>query len=116
MTERVVVGELPVGAPSRSSRARCAGATSFLSGRAPIDTTTMQVVSDDFGEQARSVLDQIMRRSPRPAQAPSRCSASSATCCAPGTSASGTASGPRPSLARARYERRSSPSSPFPEC
>lgn len=31
----------------------------FLSGRAPIDTRTMRVVSDSFEEQARDVLRQI---------------------------------------------------------
>lgn len=31
----------------------------FLSGRAPIDTSTMEVVSDDFEEQARAVLRDI---------------------------------------------------------
>lgn len=61
MTERVVVGELPVGghAPLISSAVRW-GDLLFLSGRAPIDTTTMEVVSDDFAEQARNVLDQIL--------------------------------------------------------
>jgi len=61
MTERVVVGELPVGGsePLISSAVRW-GDLLFLSGRAPIDTTTMEIVSTDFTEQARSVLDQIM--------------------------------------------------------
>lgn len=61
MTERVVVGELPVGGtePLISSAIRW-GDLLFLSGRAPIDTTTMQVVSDDFRAQARNVLEQIM--------------------------------------------------------
>lgn len=60
MTERVVVGELPVGGsePLISSAVRW-GDLVFLSGRAPIDTTTMEVVSSDFREQARNVLDQI---------------------------------------------------------
>jgi 2-iminobutanoate/2-iminopropanoate deaminase len=60
MTERVVVGELPVGgsAPLISSAVRW-GDLLFLSGRAPIDTTTMEVVSDDFETQARDVLRQI---------------------------------------------------------
>lgn len=60
MAERIVVGELPVGGrePLISSAVRW-GDLLFLSGRAPIDTTTMEVVSDDFGEQARHVLDQI---------------------------------------------------------
>ena len=61
MTERVIVGELPVGGtePLISSAVRW-GDLLFLSGRAPIDTTTMQVVSSDFTEQARNVLDSIM--------------------------------------------------------
>ena len=60
MTERVVVGELPVGGaePLISSAVRW-GDLLFLSGRAPVDPATMRVVSDDFGEQARNVLDQI---------------------------------------------------------
>ncbi len=61
MSERVIVGELPVGGsePLISSAIRW-GDLLFLSGRAPIDTTTMEVVSTDFAEQARNVLDQIM--------------------------------------------------------
>ena len=61
MTRRVVVGELPVGGsePLISSAIRW-GDLLFLSGRAPIDTTTMEVVSSDFGVQARSVMDQIV--------------------------------------------------------
>ncbi len=61
MTERVVVGELPVGGsePLISSAIRW-GDLLFLSGRAPIDTSTMEIVSTDFAEQARNVLDQIM--------------------------------------------------------
>lgn len=61
MTERVVVGELPVGGttPLISSAIRW-GDLLFLSGRAPIDTTTMEVVSTDFAEQAADVLEQIM--------------------------------------------------------
>jgi 2-iminobutanoate/2-iminopropanoate deaminase len=60
MTEKVVVGALPVGGtePLISSAVRW-GDLLFLSGRAPIDTTTMEVVSSDFGEQARDVLRQI---------------------------------------------------------
>src|SRR5262249_57774934 len=42
------------------SRAMRWGDLVFLSGRAPIDTTTMEVVSTDFAEQARNVLDAIM--------------------------------------------------------
>ena len=61
MTERVVVGELPVSGttPLISSAVRW-GDLLFLSGRAPIDTTTMAVVSTDFAEQAVNVLDQVM--------------------------------------------------------
>jgi 2-iminobutanoate/2-iminopropanoate deaminase len=61
MTQRVVVGELPVGGsePLISSAIRW-GDLLFLSGRAPIDTTTMAVVSSDFDAQARSVMDQIV--------------------------------------------------------
>ena len=61
MPERVIVGELPVGGsePLISSAIRW-GNLLFLSGRAPIDTTTMEVVSTDFREQARNVLDQIL--------------------------------------------------------
>ncbi len=61
MTQRVVVGELPVGGsePLISSAIRW-GDLLFLSGRAPIDTSTMEVVSTDFTEQARNVLDQIV--------------------------------------------------------
>lgn len=61
MTDRVVVGALPVGGtePLISSAVRW-GDLLFLSGRAPIDPTTMEVVSTDFAEQARNVLDQVM--------------------------------------------------------
>ena len=61
MTEHVVVGELPVGGsePLISSAVRW-GDLLFLSGRAPIDTSTMEIVSTEFAEQARNVLDQIM--------------------------------------------------------
>lgn len=61
MTERIVLGELPVGGqePLISSAVRW-GDLLFLSGRAPLDTSTMEVVSSDFTEQARDVLDQII--------------------------------------------------------
>jgi len=61
MTERIVVGELPVGGqePLISSAVRW-GDLLFLSGRAPIDTSTMELVSAGFGAQARNVLDQIV--------------------------------------------------------
>lgn len=60
MSERVVVGELPVGGaePLISSAVRW-GDLLFLSGRAPIDTATMEVVAHDFETQARDVLRQI---------------------------------------------------------
>jgi 2-iminobutanoate/2-iminopropanoate deaminase len=60
VTERIVVGELPVGGrgPLISSAIRW-GDLLFLSGRAPIDTATLKVVSTDFESQARNVLDQI---------------------------------------------------------
>jgi 2-iminobutanoate/2-iminopropanoate deaminase len=58
--EKIVVGALPVGGtePLISSAVRW-GDLLFLSGRAPIDTSTMEVVSDDFEVQARDVLRQI---------------------------------------------------------
>jgi 2-iminobutanoate/2-iminopropanoate deaminase len=61
MTERIVVGELPVGGqePLISSAIRW-GDLLFLSGRAPLDPSTLRIVSSDFEEQARSVLDQIL--------------------------------------------------------
>ena len=61
MTKRVVVGELPVGGqePLIASAVRW-GDLLLLSGRAPIDVTTLQVVSTDFREQTRDVLDTIM--------------------------------------------------------
>ena len=61
VTERIVVGELPVGGqePLISSAIRW-GDLLFLSGRAPLDPATLKIVSDDFEEQARSVMDQIM--------------------------------------------------------
>jgi 2-iminobutanoate/2-iminopropanoate deaminase len=57
---KTVVGELPVGGadPLISSAVRW-GDLLFLSGRAPIDTQTLEVVSDDFEVQARDVLRQI---------------------------------------------------------
>ena len=60
MPERESIGGLPVGGtePLISTSVRW-GDLLFLSGRAPIDTRTMEVVSDDFEEQARNVLDQV---------------------------------------------------------
>lgn len=61
MTNRIVIGELPVGGtePLISSAVRW-GDLLFLSGRAPIDTSTLEVVTTDFRGQVRAVLDQIM--------------------------------------------------------
>src|SRR3954469_3153357 len=63
MPEKVVVGALPVGGsePLISSAVRW-GDLLFLSGRAPVDTSTMEVVSDDFEVQARDALRQIGER------------------------------------------------------
>ena len=60
MPKKVVVGALPVGGsePLISSAVQW-GDLLFLSGRAPIDTSTLEVVSDDFEVQARDVLGQI---------------------------------------------------------
>jgi 2-iminobutanoate/2-iminopropanoate deaminase len=60
MPEKVVVGALQVGGsePLISSAVRW-GDLLFLSGRAPLDPSTMEVVSDDFEVQARDVLRQI---------------------------------------------------------
>lgn len=60
MAEKTIVGELPVGGtePLMSSAVRW-GDLLFLSGRAPLDTSTLEVVSDDFEEQTRSVLADI---------------------------------------------------------
>ncbi len=61
MTERIAIGGLPVGGrePLISTAVRW-GDLLFLSGRAPIDTETLEVVSDDFEEQARMVLGDIV--------------------------------------------------------
>ena len=60
MVEKVSLGGIAVGGsePLISSAIRW-GDLLFLSGRAPIDTATLEVVSDDFEEQARTVLDDI---------------------------------------------------------
>jgi 2-iminobutanoate/2-iminopropanoate deaminase len=61
MAERIVVGELPVGGQEPLiSSAICWGDLLFLSGRAPLDPSTLRIVSTDFEEQARNVLDQIL--------------------------------------------------------
>ncbi len=61
MAQRLVIGELPVGGqePLISSAIRW-GDLLFLSGRAPLDPATLEVVPGGFEEQARNVLDQIM--------------------------------------------------------
>ena len=61
MTERISIGGIPVGGkePLISNAVRW-GDLLFLSGRAPINTETLQVVSHDFVEQARKVLDDIV--------------------------------------------------------
>ena len=60
MKQKTVVGALPVGGTEPLiSTAVVWGDLLFLSGRAPIDTATMEVVSDDFEVQARDVLRQI---------------------------------------------------------
>jgi 2-iminobutanoate/2-iminopropanoate deaminase len=61
MAERVTYTGLPVGGtePLIASAVRF-GDLLFLSGRAPIDVQTLELVSDDFETQARSVLDQIV--------------------------------------------------------
>jgi len=61
MTERICIGGLPVGGkePLMSTAVRW-GDLLFLSGRAPIDTQTMKIVSPDFTVQARNVLDTIV--------------------------------------------------------
>jgi 2-iminobutanoate/2-iminopropanoate deaminase len=61
MAEKIVVGDLPVGGtePLISAAVRW-GDLLFLSGRAPVDLTTMEVVSDDFAEQARYVMRSIL--------------------------------------------------------
>jgi 2-iminobutanoate/2-iminopropanoate deaminase len=58
--EKTVIGALPVGGSEPLiSSAVAWGDLLFLAGRAPIDTSTMEVVSDDFEAQARRVLDDI---------------------------------------------------------
>ena len=61
MTERISIGGIPVGGkePLISNAVRW-GDLLFLSGRAPINTETLQVVSHDFVEQGRKVLDDIV--------------------------------------------------------
>jgi 2-iminobutanoate/2-iminopropanoate deaminase len=61
MPEKISLGGLPVGGtePLLSTAVRF-GDLLFLSGRAAVDPETLQVVSDDFAEQARFVLDEIV--------------------------------------------------------
>jgi 2-iminobutanoate/2-iminopropanoate deaminase len=62
MTERESLGGIAVGGdePLISSAVRW-GDLLFLSGRAPVDTRTMKVVSDDFEDQARFVLRDVVQ-------------------------------------------------------
>jgi len=59
--EKITIGSLPVGGsePILSAATRW-GDLLFLSGRAAVDTATMQVTSADFEEQTRFVLDSIV--------------------------------------------------------
>jgi 2-iminobutanoate/2-iminopropanoate deaminase len=61
VTERICYGGLPVGGfdPIMSTAVRW-GDLLFLSGRAPVDTATMKIVSTDFAVQTRKVLDDIV--------------------------------------------------------
>jgi len=61
MADRISLGGLPVGEqePLISTAVRF-GNLLFLSGRAAVDPTTLQVTSDDFEQQARFVLDEIV--------------------------------------------------------
>jgi 2-iminobutanoate/2-iminopropanoate deaminase len=61
VTERESLGGIPVGGeePLMSSAVRW-GDLLCLSGRAPIDTRTMRVVSSDFEEQARAVMRDVV--------------------------------------------------------
>jgi 2-iminobutanoate/2-iminopropanoate deaminase len=61
MTARQAFGGLaPGGGEPLISTAISWGNLLFLSGRAPVDLATLRVVSDDFEEQARNVLDQCV--------------------------------------------------------
>jgi 2-iminobutanoate/2-iminopropanoate deaminase len=59
-TRRAYGGLAPGGGDALISTGISWGNLLFLSGRAPVDLTTMRVVSDDFEEQARNVLDQCV--------------------------------------------------------
>jgi enamine deaminase RidA (YjgF/YER057c/UK114 family) len=61
MTARQAFGGLaPGGGEPLISTGISWGNLLFLSGRAPVDLATLRVVSDDFEEQARNVLDQCV--------------------------------------------------------
>ena len=62
MPERVVVGGLPAGGsePLIAEAVRW-GDVLYLSGHAAVDQATMRPTSDDFEEQARFVLDSVVR-------------------------------------------------------
>jgi enamine deaminase RidA (YjgF/YER057c/UK114 family) len=59
-TRQAFGGLAPGGGEPLISTAISWGNLLFLSGRAPVDLTTMRVVSSDFEEQARDVLDQCV--------------------------------------------------------
>jgi 2-iminobutanoate/2-iminopropanoate deaminase len=61
MPEKITLGTLPVGGvePLLATAVRF-GDLLFLSGRAAVEPETLEVVSDDFEEQARFVLDEIV--------------------------------------------------------
>ena len=61
MPEKISLGGLPVGGsePLLAAAVRF-GDLLFLSGRAAVDPETLEVVSEDFEEQARFVLDEIV--------------------------------------------------------
>ena len=61
MPEKISLGGLPVGGsePLLSTAVRW-GDLLFCSGRAAVNPETLEVVSDDFEEQARFVLDEIV--------------------------------------------------------
>jgi enamine deaminase RidA (YjgF/YER057c/UK114 family) len=61
MTEKISLGGLPVGGREPLiSTAVAWGDLLFLSGRAPIDPSTMELSSTGFEAQARHVLDQCV--------------------------------------------------------
>jgi 2-iminobutanoate/2-iminopropanoate deaminase len=61
MPDKISLGGLPVGGASPLLAAAVRfGDLLFLSGRAAVNPETLEVVSEDFEEQARFVLDEIM--------------------------------------------------------